>query len=100
MGTKIFFQDGSAIEISTEILEPGEMATTAYRKLLEFIEEEIKDMEDIADEGELIGDDLEDLEEDDLEDLEDLEDEDEDLAFDDLDEDEWEDDDDEDEWVV
>ena len=100
MGTKIFFQDGSAIEISTEILEPGEMASTAYRKLLEFIEEEIKDMEDITDEGELIGDDLEDLEDDDLEDLEDLEDDDEDLAFDDLDEDEWEDDDDEDEWVV
>lgn len=98
MGTKIFFQDGSAIEISSEILEPGEMATTAYRKLLEFIEEEIKDMQESVDEDELMVDDLEDLEDDDLEDLEDL-DEDDDLAFDDLDEDEWEDDDD-DEWAV
>ncbi len=97
MGTKIFFQDGSAIEISSEILEPGEMATTAYRKLLEFIEEEIKDMQEFADDDELIGDDLDDLEDDDLEDFEDLEDD--DLAFDDLDEDEWEDEDDEDEWV-
>lgn len=102
MGTKIFFQDGSAIEISTEILEPGEMATTAYRKLLEFLEEEIKEMEEFSDENpdELVVDDFDELEDDDLEDFDDdigLDDFDDDDDDDEL-EDEWDEEDDDDSW--
>ena len=98
MGTKIFFQDGSAIEISTEILEPGEMASAAYRKLLDFIEEEIKEMEDFIDENadELIDDDFDDLNDDDLEDIDDFEDD--DIGFDDDELEDDEDDEEEEEW--
>ena len=79
MGKKIFFQDGSAIEISTEILEPGEMATAAYRKVLEFITDELVEVIDPGDE------DLSDLSEPNLEALEDsdLELDDDDLSLDD-----------------
>ena len=95
MGKKIYFQDGSAIEISTEILEPGEMATAAYKKILEFIEDDLVEPEILGD------DDLDELIEPDLDDLDDdleleLDDDDDDLE---LDDDEWdEDDDDDDRW--
>ncbi len=95
MGKKIYFQDGSAIEISTEILEPGEMATAAYRRIMEFLEDELLDIQDAVE-----GDDsesLDDLSEEDFEEL----DEDEDLMVDDddddeiaLDDDEWDEGDD------
>lgn len=100
MGKKIYFQDGSAIEISTEILEPGEMATAAYKKILEFIEDELVEPEILDD------DDLDDLVEPDLDDLDDFEDDDLELELDDddddeleLDDDEWaEEDEDDDRW--
>jgi len=87
MGKKIFFQDGSSIEITTEILEPGELATSAYRRILEFIEElvEVDDEED----SDIVGEDLDDLNNDGLLPLDD---DDDDLALDD----DWDDDDDDD----
>ncbi len=97
MGKKIFFQDGSAIEISTEILKPGEMATVAYRRLIEYIEEEleIEDFNVEEEEDELTDEDFEDLDDDDLEELDD--DDLEELDFDDAEE--WEDEEDvDDKW--
>ena len=89
MGKKIFFQDGSAIEISTEILEPGEMATAAYRKVLEFIADELVEVIDPSDEN------LSDLSKQDIEALDDSVLElDDDLSLDD----DWNDDDDFDRW--
>ena len=95
MGKKIYFQDGSAIEISTEILEPGEMATNAYKKILEFIEDELAEPEELSEDvDDLVEPDLDELD-DDLElDLDDEDEEDDDLE---LDDDEWDEDDDDDE---
>lgn len=95
MGKKIYFQDGSAIEISTEILEPGEMATSAYKKILEFIEDELAEPEELSEDlDDLVEPDLDELD-DDLElDLDDDEEDDDDLE---LDDDEWDEDDDDDE---
>ena len=88
MGKKIFFQDGSSIEITTEILEPGELATSAYRRILEFIEEliEVDDEEEL----DILEEDLDDLDDDDLLPLDD--DDDDDLILDD----DWEEEDDDD----
>ena len=69
MSKKIVFEDGSAIKISTEILTPGEMATNAYRHLMEFIETELVEEE---------GADTEDL--DDIDDIDDIEEIDDDSA--------------------
>jgi hypothetical protein len=92
MSRRITFEDGSAIQISGEIVSPGQMATEAYRRLMDFIEAELlaadeTDEEDLSD---LDEEDFEDLDEDELEfDEEDMEDED---LWDDEEEfdDEWE----------
>ena len=41
MSRKITFEDGSAIEVGAEIVTAGEMATDAYRRLMDFIEAEL-----------------------------------------------------------
>jgi hypothetical protein len=86
MSKKIVFEDGSAIKISTEILIPGEMATNAYRSLMEFIETELIEEEGAA------GSDLDEIDDLDSEELNDLGDTDlsdfEDEDFEELDTDE------------
>ncbi|MCB0212814.1 MAG: hypothetical protein KDJ52_25955, partial [Anaerolineae bacterium] len=82
MSRKIVFEDGSAIEVATEIVTPGEMATDAYRRLMDFIEAELVEADQTEEE------DLSDLDEEDFEDLDEEE-----LDFDDddmEDEDLWE----------
>lgn len=90
MSRRVPFEDGSVLEISANIVTEGKLATAAYRKLMEFIEDELVDNPDVSSE------DLSDLDEDDFEELDDKdEDEDEDLddlSLDDIDD--WDDDDD------
>lgn len=82
MNRKIVFKDGSAIQLTTEIVEIGEMATDAYRRLKDFIEAELIEADQSEEE------DLSDLDE---EDFEDLDEEELDFDDDDLDDDElWE----------
>ncbi|HMQ52068.1 MAG TPA: hypothetical protein PKE64_18320 [Anaerolineae bacterium] len=90
MSRRITFEDGSAIQIASEIVSPGQMATDAYRRLMDFIEAELLAAEETDEE------DLSDLDEEDFEDLdeEELEFDDEDMEDEDLWDDEEEFDDD------
>jgi hypothetical protein len=87
----IRFEDGSSLEISAGILDPGNMATNAYRKLLKFLDYQLIDLDEFEDDDE----DLDELDEEDLddldeEDLDDLDDEDlDDLVFVELDDESW-----------
>ena len=105
MSRKLFFEDGSTIEVSVTPVNGGRLATAAYQRLIEFIDNELMDEFEIslqADDLDILEDDLEevdldevdldeiDLDEDELDDLDDLDDE----LIDDDEEDEWSDDDD------
>jgi hypothetical protein len=91
MDKVIRFEDGSSLEISAGILDPGIMATNAYRKLLKFLDYQLTELDEFeADEEEL--EELDEKELDDLDDeeLDELDDEDlDDLVFDELDDDSW-----------
>lgn len=99
MNKKLFFSDGSALEISIAILEEGKMGKVAYKNLVEFIGEDLPDDPQLAlhqtgEDEELLYDlDDDELDEEEL-DLELLEDLDEEwLGEEDFDEDELDDDD-------
>lgn len=102
MSRKLFFEDGSTIEVSVTPVNGGRLATAAYQRLIEFIDNELMDEFEIslqADGLDILEDDLEevdldevdldeiDLDEDELDDLDDE-------LIDDDEEDEWGDDDD------
>lgn len=101
MSRKLVFGDNSTIEISISIPEEGKMATLAYQKLIDFIDDELADDPELsiqADEDLFLEDD--DLLDDDLEEEELLEDEldEEELDDDEFDEDDFDEDDFGDAW--
>lgn len=88
MSRRVPFEDGSVLDVSANIVTEGKMATAAYRKLMEFIEDELVDNPNANDE------DLSDLDDEDFEELDDKDDDDDDLddlSLDDIDD--WDDDD-------
>lgn len=96
MNRKLFFEDGSVVEVSINVTEEGKMAKIALQKLTEFLDEELIDDPRLVFQEEEVEADL------DVED-EDLALEDEDLALEDEDwlddeeiEDDWEEEDEED----
>jgi hypothetical protein len=102
---KLFFEDGSTIEVVVTSQNGGKAAAAAYQRLLEFIDDELMDEFDVS----LQADDLDslevdkdvdldeadfdeiDLDEDEVDDLDDLDDQ---LMDDDDEDDAWGDDDD------
>jgi len=104
MSRKLFFEDGSTIEVSVTPVNGGKLATAAYQRLIEFIDNELMDEFEIsfqADDLDILEDDLEevDLDEVDLDEIDLDEDVDEsddfdDELIDDDEEEEWGDDDD------
>jgi hypothetical protein len=91
MDKVIHFEDGSSLEISAGILDPGNLATNAYRKLLKFLDYQLTELDEFEDDDEELDElgeeDLDDLDE---EGLEELDDEDlDDLVFDELDDESW-----------
>ena len=77
MNRKLFFEDGSVVEVSITVTEEGKMAKIAFQKLFEFLDEELIDDPRLAFHEEELEVDL-DLDEEELADDEDLELEDED----------------------
>jgi hypothetical protein len=43
MNRKLFFEDGSAVEVSVTVAEEGKMAKVALQKMIEFLDEELLD---------------------------------------------------------
>lgn len=69
MNRKLFFEDGSSIEISLNISDEGKMATVAIQKLTEFLDDDLMDDPRLALQDETAEADREEEELDDLYDI-------------------------------